>query len=788
VFVFPFPPQGEDASYPYYIPRLRVKRDWYKGLNPDPVDHSHPDVGAGGDDSGLGERAAGGAAGGAGAGKAAAGATPGKGSGSDSGAGATPQPRQLTQRDRAGNATAGNATAGAAAAAGDAAGAAGRRRRLMTAGEVQGVEEAEELSDEAEASFKELFADQEGEAAAAAAGDEDEDDGWLDDADAQAFRDFGDYSGDEAQHTAPDGGGDPGDGGGAVGGDVRAVRDGHRGQQERPAGLDEDHPTRPPAPPRHTAPGEGGPASFFDGADYAGEGGGDYRARRGMWDDELDAAPDHSGDELASPYVWIDAHVLATPSIADLDGDGREELVVAVSYFFDPGAYAADSGRAAAAVGSGGDVANYVASGVVVYDLHTRGVKWSQHLDLSTARTRYVAHAYAPPTLADVDGDGRLEVIVGTSTGFLYVLDAAAGAALEGWPVQMGDITGQPAVGDLDGDGRLEVVAGDGRGSVAAFRGSGQELWERHLGGAVGAGPTLADVDGDGRLEVVVGAADGRMHVLDGATGADRPGFPFRAYGRFSAPVLATKLDDPKRPGLQLAAVAGDGVLYVVDGRTGCADSLDLGEASAAMVLADDLAGSGRLDLLVTTVGGTLYAVRTAAAFHPLKAWPAQAPGAGAAGCTARWGWQGVHATRESRLPRDVRGDAVPVRFAVVDRRPALPGGARRGPYKVSVTLQGVGAKDLNAGDQPVIGMVDTVNATGTYTLEVPCPRARTTATIRVEMVDETGAVFSDTFSLSFHVHFYRMLKWLVVGPFAFTAAALLTWSGAPLLGAELPS
>jgi hypothetical protein len=28
------------------VPRLRVRRNWFVGINPDPVDHSHPDVGA----------------------------------------------------------------------------------------------------------------------------------------------------------------------------------------------------------------------------------------------------------------------------------------------------------------------------------------------------------------------------------------------------------------------------------------------------------------------------------------------------------------------------------------------------------------------------------------------------------------------------------------------------------------------------------------------------------------------------------------------------------------------
>ena len=38
-------------------------------------------------------------------------------------------------------------------------------------------------------------------------------------------------------------------------------------------------------------------------------------------------------------YVWLDPHILATPAIADIDGDGQEELVIAVSYFFDRDQY-----------------------------------------------------------------------------------------------------------------------------------------------------------------------------------------------------------------------------------------------------------------------------------------------------------------------------------------------------------------------------------------------------------------------------------------------------------------
>ena len=64
----------------------------------------------------------------------------------------------------------------------------------------------------------------------------------------------------------------------------------------------------------------------------------------------------------------------------------------------------------------------------------------------------------------------------------------------------------------------------------------------------------------------------------------------------------------------------------------------------------------------------------------------------------SRWGMQGVFATDDARAPRDVRGQTLPVRFEIVDKRPLPPAqGAvhgdtaqaqRRGPYSVAVSLQ----------------------------------------------------------------------------------------------------
>jgi hypothetical protein len=63
-----------------------------------------------------------------------------------------------------------------------------------------------------------------------------------------------------------------------------------------------------------------------------------------------------------------------------------------------------------------------------VFDLRLRTVKWHQHLDLSTDTTQFKAYIYSSPTLVDLDRDGRMEIVVGTSMGYVYVLEATGGS------------------------------------------------------------------------------------------------------------------------------------------------------------------------------------------------------------------------------------------------------------------------------------------------------------------------------------------------------------------------
>ncbi|HAB19528.1 MAG TPA: VCBS repeat-containing protein [Verrucomicrobiota bacterium] len=72
------------------------------------------------------------------------------------------------------------------------------------------------------------------------------------------------------------------------------------------------------------------------------------------------------------------------------------------------------------------------------------------------------------------------------------------------------------ASADLDGDGRVEVLLGGGDGKLYALKevnGAGTVLWSLDLGRRVGS-PILADLDDDGKAEILVPTEDGRVHCL----------------------------------------------------------------------------------------------------------------------------------------------------------------------------------------------------------------------------------------------------------------------------------
>jgi len=121
--------------------------------------------------------------------------------------------------------------------------------------------------------------------------------------------------------------------------------------------------------------------------------------------------------------------------------------------------------------------------------------------------------------LADVDGDQRAEIIYGNIFGEVYVVDYN-GIPLEGWPVSTvpGDIVdGNPIVGDIDGDGDVEILIGSHKST---------KIYSWHHDGSIVKGfpketgtnnknLMLDDLNNDGNLDLISLGKNGNIFVFD---------------------------------------------------------------------------------------------------------------------------------------------------------------------------------------------------------------------------------------------------------------------------------
>ena len=203
----------------------------------------------------------------------------------------------------------------------------------------------------------------------------------------------------------------------------------------------------------------------------------------------------------------------ASPAIADLNRDGKRDIVLA--YDCDG---ASGSRCAGMTTTGGGFVTALTGAGKVLPG-------WPKFVNGQTV--------WSSPAVADVTGDGRLDVVVGTGlwrpapAGTQLNAWDSTGHVLPGFPVRtQSRVFGSPAIGDVTGDGKPEITVMDEKNLVYLWDGQGHTKpgWpvcnsnSRTCNGVAHASPVIADVTGDGVADVV--AAGHQTVRAFGANGA----------------------------------------------------------------------------------------------------------------------------------------------------------------------------------------------------------------------------------------------------------------------------
>ncbi|MEM8823823.1 MAG: DUF4214 domain-containing protein [Pseudomonadota bacterium] len=383
------------------------------------------------------------------------------------------------------------------------------------------------------------------------------------------------------------------------------------------------------------------------------------------WTKTFDAFP---GVDPATGKTYQTTAVTTAPTFSDVNGDGSIDIVVGVGGVNEPGldtvGQPGDDGGVYALDADGNtlwfhqtndrfgdeDRPDGVYSAPRVFDVDADGVRevlltaWDHSYYILDGRTGEVEHrtnlhdtAGATPGIADLNGDGLVEVVVPSDIsqniagglpqqgGILHVFNAHGQQNVPGWDTQVGTSIGgdfrgkfdeqslwaSPVIGDLDRDGTLEIIQGTGdffkddRGThVKVWNTDGTLRHQLETNGRVLAAPLLADLDGDGRDEIVAATTNGWVHAFNGA-GQElfaTEAKPFNAVGTqiINRHPIAVDLDGADGDLEILVTVGGQLIAIDSDGTqlNGIEGPAPIFGAYFGSPVAHDIDGDGLLDLI----------------------------------------------------------------------------------------------------------------------------------------------------------------------------------------------
>ena len=271
-----------------------------------------------------------------------------------------------------------------------------------------------------------------------------------------------------------------------------------------------------------------------------------------------------SGLGATAPHSWTPVSFgYATPLRVNLDGRPGDEVLVAG---WDPGSLSAYSPHREAmlwsvelptAVWATPRTLRAPPDGpthVVIADMQGRVML----IEGTTGRELWRRELGCPlpkaPLLADWDRDGRLEIIV-TSCDDLVVL-SSDGEIVETFS-GLGNAHSRPVMVDDGGNGQASLLVGTTDARAVAMSADGTESWSRslsrHEAASVSSPVVLADPDRDGHPEAFFTTTDGRLTVIDVATGEELWHFDMPGGETIEATVVSYDVDGDGREEIVVA-------------------------------------------------------------------------------------------------------------------------------------------------------------------------------------------------------------------------------------------
>lgn len=271
----------------------------------------------------------------------------------------------------------------------------------------------------------------------------------------------------------------------------------------------------------------------------------------------------------------VEYRLLAQPVVVDLDQNGTREIVVALSD-----------------------------SKLYVYEANG-ALRAGWPVSLGDAPDIYGSHVIdSAPVVADIDGDGQREIVVGSYDHNVYVYRANGQLV---WKYETRDvIMSTAAVGDVaPGSPGLEIVIGSGDRFVYLLSSSGQLLWKRATGWIVRSSPLLVDIDGDGALEIVIGSDDKKVWAWRN-TGDRLTGWPQSTGAAVSSSPVAGDIDHDGQ--LEIVVGSDDGFVYAwnADGSAATDWPKEAGYPIKSAPALLNVDSDAELEVVATTYEGTL--------------------------------------------------------------------------------------------------------------------------------------------------------------------------------------